>query len=217
MLDFAAARHHMVESQLRTNKVTDEGLIAAMSELPRELFVPPALRGIAYVDEDVPLRDGRYLMEPMVLARLIQLAEIRPSDVVLNVGCANGYSTAVLARLCTTVVAVEEVPALAEEATKRLGELGVDNAVIVEGPLASGCPEQAPYDVILINGAVERIPDELAGQLGEGGRMVAVVERDGVGKGTLFRRQHGHLGRLEVFDAATPLLPGFEAAKGFVF
>ncbi len=217
MVDFAAARHHMVESQLRTNKVTDEALIAAMSELPRELFVPAPLRGVAYVDEDVPLQDGRYLTEPLVLARLIQLAEIRPGDVVLDVGCANGYSTAVLSRLCTTVVAVESAPALVEEATKRLEDLGIDNAVVIEGPLARGCPEQAPYDVILINGAVERIPEELGDQLAEGGRMVTVVNREGVGKGTLFRRQHGHLGHIEVFDAATPVLPGFEAEKGFVF
>lgn len=223
MTDYAVARHNMVQSQVRTNKVTDERLLAAMSELPRERFLPQARRGVAYVDEDIPIDHGRYLMEPMVLGRLLQSAEARPDDLGLVVGCATGYDAAVLARLCGTVVALENVPSLVEQATALLAELGVDNAAVVEGSLVEGYPKQAPYDVILFAGAVGRIPDALATQLADGGRMLAVVANGagtggaGMGRATLFVRRASALSKRVLFDAATPPLADFENRRGFVF
>ena len=218
MVDFATARRNMVENQVRTNKVTDPVLIAAMAETPRELFVPRGLRGVAYVDEDIAVAPGRYLMEPMVVARLLQLAEVQPTDIALDIGCATGYSTALLARLCDTVVGVESDHDLAARATAVLADLGVDNAAVVEGRLTEGYPKQAPYDVILFSGAVSEVPGSIARQLAEGGRIVAVIDRGtGVGRGTVFTLKGGVLSGREVFDAATPLLPEFEPQPGFVF
>lgn len=208
----------MVENQIRTNRVTDETLIAVMSEIPRECFVPEALRGVAYIDEDLALGRDRYLIEPLVLARLLQTAAVKPDDVVLDVGCATGYSTAVLARLANTVVAVESDPDLAARATATLSKLGIDNAVVVEGPLSEGYPKQAPYDVIVLGGAVPRVSPTIADQLGEGGRLVAVVTDSGpMGHGILMTRSGGALSQRPVFDAATPPLPGMAPEPGFVF
>jgi protein-L-isoaspartate(D-aspartate) O-methyltransferase len=218
MADYTAARRNMVENQIRTNRVTDEALLAVMGEVPRECFVPETLRGIAYVDEDIAIGKGRYLIEPLVLARLLQTAAVEPNDVVLDVGCATGYSTAVLARLANTVVAVESDPDLAAQATATLAGLGLDNAVVVEGPLSEGYSKQAPYDVIVLGGAVPRISQTIADQLGEGGRLVAVVTDSGpMGRGLLMTRSGGTLSQRPVFDAATPPLPGMALEPGFVF
>lgn len=218
MMDYRAARLNMVESQLRPNKVTDPAIVAAMTELPREVFLPKNLRGIAYVDEDVPIGGGRQLMEPMILARLLQAAEIRPSDVVLDIGAGVGYDAAVLARLATTIVALEPDPALAALAGKTLAELGIDNVVVVEGPLESGYPRQAPYDVIVIGGAVDEVPAAIVAQLGSTGRLVAVIEPpDEPGRAVLVRRLSGTISRRVLFDASTGVLPGFHREPGFVF
>jgi protein-L-isoaspartate(D-aspartate) O-methyltransferase len=218
MIDYAIARRNMVESQIRPNKVTDPLLLAAFLEIPREQFLPKARRGVAYVDEDIEVGEGRHLMEPMVLARLLQVAEAKPTDIALDIGCATGYSTAILARLCDTVVAVESSRRLAAEATAVLSRLGIDNVAVIEGPLDKGYPKQAPYDVILFSGAVAQVPDAILEQLGEGGRLVCVVD-DGsrVRKGTIMTRLGGVISGRPVFDAATPLLPGFDRKLGFVF
>lgn len=213
-----AARHNMVESQIRTNKVTDPRVVAAFLEVPREIFVPKAKRNIAYVDEDIPLGGGRYMMEPMVLARLLQLAEARPSDLALDIGCGAGYSAAILARLCSTVVAVECDPALAAQAQQIFLEQAIDNVAVVEGPLEAGYPKQGPYDLVLFNGAVPAVPKAIANQVVDGGRVVAVLrEPDSVGRGTVLRKSGGVLSGRATFDAATPLLPGFARQAGFVF
>jgi protein-L-isoaspartate(D-aspartate) O-methyltransferase len=218
MVDYAVARRNMVESQIRPNKVTDPLLLAAFLELPREQFLPKAKRGVAYVDEDVELGEGRYLMEPMILARLLQSAEVKPTDIALDIGCGSGYSTAILARLCDTVVAVESSRKLVAEASAVLARLGIDNAAVIEGPLDRGYAKQAPYDVILFSGAVAEVPGVILDQLGEGGRLVAVLD-DGsrVRKGTIMTRLGGVVSGRPVFDAATPLLPGFDRKLGFVF
>jgi protein-L-isoaspartate(D-aspartate) O-methyltransferase len=223
MTDFALARRNMVESQIRTNDVTDLDLIAAFLEVPRERFVPPAMRELAYIDEDITVKEGvaakdrRWLMEPMPFARLVQLAEISKTDLVLDVGCATGYSTAVLARLAESVVGLESDDDLAERAEKQLVELGVGNAAIVTGDLAGGYPSQGPYDVIILEGAVEQIPDELFSQLRDGGRLVAAVVSGPIGKATLYRSIGGDISARVAFDVNIERLPGFDKAPEFVF
>ena len=218
MLDHAAARRNMVTGQIMTNRVTDERLIEAMSEIPRERFVPHARRGAAYVDEDVEIAPGRYLMEPMVLARLVQEAELGADDVVLDVGCGTGYASAVMARIAATVIALDVDTALAAEAERTLGGLDADNAVVVSGPLAEGYPSQAPYDAILLGGAVDRLPPALAAQLAEGGRIVGVLRAPGsVGQATLWARHRGALSSRALFEAQLPALPGIAAPARFEF
>ncbi len=217
-MDYAACRHSMVENQIRTNQVTDSLVIDTMNRVPREAFVPADLQGIAYVDEDIPLGGGRYLMEPLVIARLLQAAEIKPEDVILDVGCGPGYVSAVMANMASVVVALESDPDLAARANSTLTTLGLDTVAVVEGPLVEGHARQAPYDVIFFGGAVAKLPDAIDRQLAEGGRMVAVVATDqGIGAGTLFIRVGGVMSRREIFNAATPFLPGFEPVKEFTF
>jgi protein-L-isoaspartate(D-aspartate) O-methyltransferase len=216
-VDFAAARHNMVESQIRPNRVTDERLIAAMATVPREAFVPKELRGVAYVDEAIPIGEGRYLMEPMVIARLIQTASPADGDLALTIGCGTGYAAAVLSRVVGTVVALESNAALARQAARTLTDMGIDTVAVIEGPFADGCRDQAPFDIIFFDGAVAEIPDSVSSQLAEGGRLVAVVAGPAVGKATLVTRRRGILTSREVFDGGTPLLPGFERRTAFVF
>ena len=208
----------MVESQIRTNKVTDTRVIEAFEAVAREAFVGPDKRGYAYIDEDLEVAPGRYLMEPMVLARLLQAAAPAAGDIALDIGCATGYSTAILARLVQTVVGLECESALADGANATLNALDVDNAVVVEGPLQKGYGKQAPYDIIVFQGAVATVPDEVKRQLSDGGRLVAViVDEQGLGRATLIRRSGEVFSARTLFDASTPLLPGFAREVGFVF
>lgn len=217
-MSYELARRKMVENQLRANKVTDEAVLEAMGRLPRERFVPERYAGLAYVDEDLPLGGGRCMMEPMVLARLAQALDIQHDQIVLDVGCGLGYSTALLASLAGTVVATEEQTDLAGQANEILNDLGVDNAVVVEAELCAGYPKQAPYDAILLNGAVPEIPQGLVDQLAPTGRMAMVIKRGGgLGRAVLVERYGDSLAELNLFDAGTPLLAGFEREKGFVF
>ncbi|MBV8592826.1 MAG: protein-L-isoaspartate O-methyltransferase, partial [Caulobacteraceae bacterium] len=196
MPDYAAARLNMVESQVRPNKVTDPRLLEALLEVSREDFVPDQLRGVAYVDEDVPLGGGRFLMEPMVFARLVQTAAVKPGDTVLEVGGGTGYSAAVLARLAARVVTLESEAELGRQAEANLRRLGVSNARVAIGPLVGGYAAAAPYAVILFGGAVERVPSGIIDQLAEGGRLVAVIAPPGEpGRATLITRVGGALSR----------------------
>jgi len=216
-MDYAAARRNMVESQLRPNRVTDPALLDAMGMVPRESFVPPALRSVAYVDEDIPLGRGRFLMEPMILGRLLSLAAVRPSDVALVVGAGLGYSAAVLACIASRVVAIESDRDFAEQAAQALRAAGTANVTLVQGSLAEGAPGLAPFDVILFEGAVDRVPAAIQDQLAEGGRLAVVVRTAGVGQATLMTHQAGISASRAAFDAAVPLLPGFEREPAFVF
>jgi len=217
-VDFAAARANMVDCQLRTNKVRDARLLHAFETVPRELFVPENRRSIAYVDEDLQLSPGRFLIEPMVLARLLHAANITPEDLVLEIGGASGYGSVILAYLGATVVSLESDKDLAAAAAAAQAKLGIGNVLIVVGPLRHGYDKQAPYNVIVINGAVSEIPAAITDQLAEGGRLVGVVREDtGPGQAVLVERHGANISRRVLFDAATPVLPEFERTPGFVF
>lgn len=222
-VDFQELRVKMVDGQLRTTDVTDPDILLAMLTLPREDFVPESWRPLAYIDEDIPVvespeaRNRRYLMEPSPFARLVQLAEIVPTDHVLDVACGTGYSSAVLSLLAGSVVALENHPELAEAARATLAGLGRDNVEVVEGALAEGCKAKAPYDVILINGAVDEVPQALFDQLKDGGRLVVVVGHGNAGSATYHVKEDGIVSARRVFNAAIMPLEEFRRAPEFVF
>jgi protein-L-isoaspartate(D-aspartate) O-methyltransferase len=216
MPDFRAQRLNMVESQVRTNDVTDVRIQDAMREVPRERFVPSAKQALAYADTVVEVVPGRFLLDPRTFSKLAELAEIEPTDRILDVGCASGYSAAVLARLAHEVIGLEEDAELVRVATDLLASLGFGSRV-AQGKLADGYAAGAPYDVIFINGAVEELPPVLERQLAEGGRLVVVLRTGPQGRGNLFLREHGRTSSRADFDATVPLLSGFSRPKSFVF
>ncbi|MBZ0214922.1 MAG: protein-L-isoaspartate O-methyltransferase [Fimbriimonadaceae bacterium] len=216
------ARKNMVESQIHPNDVTDLGVLSAMLSVPRERFVPSSRRSVAYMDEAVSIgednvRPKRYLMEPMPTAKLLQLADVKKSDLVLDIGSGTGYSSTVLAKLADSVVALENDESLVEAANKVLAELEIGNVAVVCGPLTDGYPQEGPYDVIFINGAVSKVPELLFSQLKEGGRLVAVIGNGPVGVAWLYLKSDGHVGGRPAFDATIAPLPGFEAPEKFSF
>jgi protein-L-isoaspartate(D-aspartate) O-methyltransferase len=217
MFDAATARRHMVDGQIRTADVTNPSLIAAMQAVPRERFVPPAMAAQAYCDGDVGLGHGRALLRPIVLGKLIQGAEPRPGEQVLDVGCATGYSAAVLAHMGAVVVALEEDPDLARQAQSALATVSAGPVTVVTGPLVAGWPAAAPYDLILLDGATEVAPEALGRQLKPTGRLAAVFGRGPAAKAMIYRLIEGQLVGRPIFDAAAPLLPGFAAPPAFVF
>jgi len=218
MTEFGAARVHMIESQLRPGKVIDARVLGAFAGIRRELFVPEHLRAVAYVDEDLPLGRGRYLMEPMVAARLLQAATIERTDTVLIVGAGTGCEAALAGALARSVVALEEELELARCAREALVEHSIAAVSVVEGPLDQGYRPRAPYDVMLFGGAVAEVPSEIDSQLAEGGRLLAVVKSaNGIGRAILRTKTGGVMAQRVLFDAATPLLPGFLPKPAFVF
>lgn len=216
-MDYNTARKNMIESQLRTNKVVDEALLSSMAQAPRERFLPDELRAVAYVDEDLQLTADRCLLEPMVLARLLQALELTSGDAVLDIASGTGYAAAVMARLAGAVFAQESDEGLQGKAATLFGELALDNIVPVDGDLGDGCAEHAPYNAILIEGAVDAVPAGILDQLAEGGRLVTIVMEKGIGRATLFRRVGGHMSRRVIFDAHAPLLKDFRKPAEFKF
>jgi protein-L-isoaspartate(D-aspartate) O-methyltransferase len=223
MSDFKAERENMIESQIRPNAVTNVPLLKAMLEIPREDFVPPSMRSLAYMDGALRVeapRDGRmarYLLGPMIFAKLVQLAAIKSTDRVLDVGAATGYSTAVLARLAKEVVALECDAGLAAIAKDALAAEGIENVKLLTGPLEKGAPEDGPFDVIFVNGRLGCSPDVLFAQLAGGGRLVGIMGSEISQKAHLFTKIDSSLQDLIDFDAGAPLLPGFEAKAAFAF
>lgn len=224
MTEFAVARANMVESQVRPNRVTDRRIIDAMLNTPREVFVPASMRPLAYMEQEIMFESGgrgeaeRFMIAPMTLAQLIQLAEIEPGNIVLDVGCATGYSSVILARVAAAVVGLECEPALVETASRNVLDLEADNAAIVAvDNLSAGYREEGPYDAIVMQGSVPEIPAELCSQLKHGGRLVTVVGDRGRGEACLVRNIAGDLTTVSAFDAGAPRLPGFEKATEFVF
>jgi protein-L-isoaspartate(D-aspartate) O-methyltransferase len=217
-MDYAAARQHMIDSQIRTNKVTDPNVIEALAAVPREVFVAEAQRKLAYIDRPVAIGAGRRMTEPMVLARLLQAAHLKTGETALVVGAGTGYSAAILSRLVKKVVALESAPELAERARAILGGQGIGNVGVVAGDLAAGRPADGPYDFILVDGAAEVVPDALTAQLADRGRLAVVIKEKGVvGRGTLFVKADGVVSHRAIFDADAEVLPGFTRPQRFVF
>ncbi|UCI33810.1 protein-L-isoaspartate O-methyltransferase family protein [Mesorhizobium sp. B4-1-4] len=219
--DFSERRVKMVDGQVRTTDVTSAPLLEAMLVVPREIFVGAPQRDLAYIDEDIRIADGadgaRYLMEPSPLAKLMQLAEISPTDSALDIGCGTGYASAILSRLARSVVALESESTLAETARSLLSPLGCGNVTVVQGPLAQGHAAAAPYDVIFIGGSVAKVPATLLDQLAEGGRLVAVEGQGNSGVARLFFKSGGIVTGRRAFNAAIKPLPGFEREHAFEF
>jgi protein-L-isoaspartate(D-aspartate) O-methyltransferase len=223
MIDFAEARRMMVEGQVRTYDVTDLRLLTAMLEVPRERFVPRDKQAVAYLDRDIAVQQAtpagavRYLLKPAVLAKLIQAANVADDGHVLDVGCASGYSAAVLSRLASSVVALEEDATLARLAKVTLADLGAANVTVRTGALAEGVADQAPFDAILLNGSIGIVPAALIRQLKDGGCLVCVRGGPPMGKATVYRSVSGHVTGQPIFDAVAPSLPGFSKPAEFVF
>ena len=221
MTNFETLRQRMVDSQIRVNDVADHGLIEAFSKTPRELFVPSGQKPFAYGDRDIPIGAGengeRFLLSPMVLAKIIQALQIGAASVVLDIGCGSGYSTAILAQLAGSVVAVEQEESLVSTAEANLQTLGFDNAAILQGKLVDGLAGEGPFDAILISGGVEEVPEALKQQLNDRGRLVAVVMSGRTGQARLYERVASQISERALFDASAPILPGFRKAREFVF
>jgi len=216
-MDYTAARRNMVDCQILPNQVDDKRIIDALLEIPRERFVPDLLSGIAYVDENVPIGNGRCVMEAMVIARMLQMASLRPEDMALTIGCGTGYAVSILAKIVDTVVAVEPDKVLVQKATENFAALGLNNIAVIEGELSEGNLEQGPYDFIFFDGAVSSVPVTISDQLTENGRLAAIVTDNRFSKACLYTRYGEFLAMREVFDAGTPLLPDFEKEEVFVF
>lgn len=217
MVDYATRRTIMVDTQVRPSDVTKFPIIEAMLHVPRELYVPAPRREAAYIGENIELGGGRVLLEPRTLAKLLDGLDVQPHEVVLDVGCALGYSTAVLARLAEFVVGVEEDAAMAEDAQATLSELGVDNAAVIAAPLTEGAPKSGPYDAMILQGAVEEVPETLLSQLKEGGRVACLFAEGALGVARIGYRIDGAMNWRFAFNAGAPVLRGFEKSRAFVF
>lgn len=215
MSDFAARRTMMVDTQVRPNDVTKFPVIEAMLAVPMEDFVPPSRRAVAYSGENLDLGGGRVLLEPRTLGKMIDMLDLQPDDLVLDLGCGYGYSSAVLARLVQAVVALESDADMAAEAERRLGEGGVFNVAVLKGPLVQGAPEQGPYDAILIGGGVEDVPQAILDQLKDGGRIAALFLEGVLGIVRIGHRINGRVNWRYAFNAQAPLLAGFARERGF--
>lgn len=215
MTDYAARRRTMVDTQVRPSDVTKYPIIAAMLDVPREMFVPDALREAAYSGDDLDLGDGRVLLAPRTLAKMLDALDAGGDELVLDVGCGTGYAAAVLARMAQAVVAVEESEAAAEDAQETLAEIGADNAVVQAGPLAEGAAEHGPYDLILIEGGIEELPQALADQLKEGGRIACIFMDGALGEVRIGLKSAAGISWRFDFNATAPILPGFARARAF--
>ena len=218
MPDFDRLRQTMVDTQLRTNKVRDERILDSMAEIPREKFTPRDVSSLAYLDEDIPIGPNRAMIEPMILARMIQATDLNSEEVVLDVASGTGYSAAVLGRIARVVVAVESDDEMVQKSSQQMVELGMDNVVVEKGPIEFGWSEQAPYDVILVNGSCGAVPETYFEQMSEGGRLCAIKkEENGIGSAWLWMKQNGTVSGRRLFDANIFDLPELKCEVGFSF
>lgn len=217
MTDFTAAREAMVDCQVRPSDVTKYPIIAALLEIQRERFVPQDKEEVAYAGEHLDLGNGRWLLDPRTFAKMLDAVNIGSDDLVLDIGSGLGYSTMVLSRMAQAVVGVEQDQEMATLAESNLADCEADNAAVVHGPLTNGHSKHAPYDIIVIEGAVETIPAALADQLKEGGRIAAILNDGVLGQCKIGFKTNGQISWREMFDATAPLLPGFEKTVEFSF
>ena len=222
-MNFAQARENMIEGQIKPNKVNDARILEALRSTAKEKFVQSGLQPICYIDEDIEIIKGRFLLEPVTFARMINEANIGSDDIILDVGCLMGYSTAVLSKLGNTVIGLENDTHLVESATKILNDTECYNVAIYKGEFIDGLAAQAPYDVIFINGAVHEVPEIYFDQLNEAGRLVCVqsdpskMGRAGMGEVVMYQKMGGVISSKRLFDAAVPYLSGLGPKERFTF
>ncbi|MGD1924658.1 MAG: protein-L-isoaspartate O-methyltransferase [Paracoccaceae bacterium] len=217
MIDFTAARHAMVDCQVRPSDVTNYSIIDAMLSIPREVFVPKAQRSVAYSEAEIRLSEDRVMLPPRTFAKMLEQTQVGPEDLVLDLAAGTGYSSAIFSKLSAAVIAVESDPALRKQAGDAADALEIDNIATTEGEPASGDPAHGPFDVIFVNGAVEIVPDALLGQLKVGGRLVAVFVDGAIGQCRLMVRSETTVSSRYAFDAWAPILSGFEREEAFAF
>ncbi|MEP3654831.1 MAG: protein-L-isoaspartate O-methyltransferase [Litorimonas sp.] len=217
MTDFSAARDAMVESQIRTSDVTDLSVLGAFRRTARDAFVPTARKALSYADCQIETDEGRTMLSPRDLSKMIQAVEIEPNDVVLDLACGRGYSTAILAQLADTVVGLETDDAAVARATELLVDADISNAAVVQGDLKSGAAEHGPFNVIFVGAALPAVHRQWFSQLANGGRLVCIIQSGPVGRVTVFTKSGDAVGETVAFDTSAPYLPGFEPAPAFVF
>ena len=215
MTDYKARRIMMVDTQVRPSDVTKFPIIDAMLSVPRESYVPDRKREAAYIGENLAIDSSRVMLEPRTLAKMLEALDVQPSHVALDIGCGLGYSTAVLAQLCDFVVAVEDDEDRAQEAQSILSENGVDNAAVMTAALTEGAAKSGPYDIIMIQGGVEAVPETLLDQLREGGRIACVFLEGSLGVVRIGYKIDGAVNWRFAFNAGAPVLPGFEKPRAF--
>lgn len=217
-MEFAKQRRIMVDSQVRVNDVTDTSIVSAFSNIPREKFVPKSMQASAYAEYEIATSDHRALWIPRDLGKLLTAMEPRPQDVSLVIGAGAGYSAALIGHMTKAVIALEEDDALVDAMSDRFAEIGLDKAVAVSGKLELGVPKEGPFDVILVAGMVETVPDSWGAQLAEGGRLGVVVGQSRtLGRARIYTRSGDVVSYRDAFECCPPILPGFEAASSFVF
>lgn len=220
MTDFLQARANMVDCQIHTSGIVDSKVLNSFGSVPRELFVPEKIRDIAYADESLDIGQGRFLLEPAVHAKMVQETQPKPDDVVLDIGCASGYSSAILSPIVTTIIALENNKRQMDKATRLWNQLGTCNIALIEGDLAKGVADQSPYSLIIINGAVTKVPEAILEQLSVGGRLVTIIKKQDnpIGHATLFMKSdNGSISSKPLFDANAPFIGGFEQKTSFEF
>jgi protein-L-isoaspartate(D-aspartate) O-methyltransferase len=220
MPNFQTARTNMVDCQIHTNGIIDPIILNSFNTIPRELFLPEEKQKIAYTDETISTSKDRFMLAPMVHARMVQALAIKPSEIALDIGGGNGYSAAILSTLATTVIALEARQITIDRATKILNSINFCNIVFIKGKLSQGCQEHAPYDVIFINGAVSRLPENLIQHLSTGGRLITIVQKTprAIGEVTLVQKGQGaHYSKRVLFEACVPYVAGFEPEEEFIF
>ncbi len=220
MTDFSQARTNMVDGQIHTAGVVDPRILQAFETIPRELFVPEKSQSIAYTDEDIEIGQGRFLLEPITHAKMIQAVQPKKSDIVLDIGIGAGYSSAILSPMVTTIIALETNKRQIDKASRLWNKIGACNIALIEGKLENGVPDQAPYSLIVINGAVSEVPETVLNQMETNGRLITIVKKPGqpIGRATLFMKsKSGTISSKPLFDAAVPFLKGFEPKPQFEF
>ena len=218
-MDFKIARKNMVENQIRANKVTSLNIINAFLDVPREKFVPDALQEISYVDEDIQLSRNRFMMKPMILARLFQSLNLKGNENILHVGSNAGYGSAILSRMCSSVISLESDKKLFETSIHTFSNMGFDNVVPLHGSMENGVEKEAPFDIIFIEGSIETEPKSLFDQLNENGKLIAIIRpaNTKIGKAKLFFKISNEIGLENLFDAQVSKLSIFKSKTKFSF